>query len=99
MNSTNEKATIELATETETAVTVTLNTEIAVTETVDTKLADTEVIEGKSSAQGLPDYEEATESKDKDAEELSIPEFRSETPTEIFTATESSTYPPQPVTH
>ena len=102
MNSTNEK--VELATETEIAATEIPTTEITDTgmtdtETVYTKIADTEVIEGKSSAQGLPDYEEATESKDKDAEELSVPEFRSQTPTEIFAATESSTYPPQPVTH
>ena len=92
MNSINEK--VEIATETEIAATAIPTTEIAGTE-----ITDNEVMEVKSTAQGLPDYKEATESKDTDAEEMSIPEFRSQTPTEIFTATESSTYPPQPVTH
>ena len=93
MNSTNEK--VEIATETEIAA-----TEIPTTEIAGTEIMDNEVMEVKPPAQGLPDYEEATEiTVGKDAEELSIPEFRSQTPTEIFTATESSTYPPQPVTH
>ena len=65
---------------------------VADTEIADTNTDDDEAIESKSTAQGLPDYEEATESKCKD--EL---ESRSQTPTEIFAATESSTYPPPPV--
>ena len=89
MNS-NEK--IEIVAEIEIADTKIADTEIADTEIADTNTVVNEAIEGKSTAQGLPDYQEATESKGKD--DL---EFRSQTPTEIFAATESSAYPPQPV--
>ena len=91
MNSTNEK--VEIATENE----IVAETEVAATEIAETNTGGNEIVKSESPAQGSPDYEEATETKGKEAEELSIPQFRSETPTEIFAATESSTYQSQPV--
>ena len=90
MNSTNEK--VEILAE----------TEITDTKNVDA-MSDAEMMSEKSSTPDLPDYDKATENQVKDAEESSIPEFRSQTPTELFAATEStiesSLYPTEPVTN
>ena len=93
---TNEK--IEIVAEIESADNEIVNNEIPLN-----KNADAEIAESKSSTPGLPDYDQATENQTKNAEEGDIPEFRSETPTKLFVATESTVepfaQPTQPVTN
>ena len=95
MDSTNEK--IETVTETEVA-----DAKIAYNETAEAEMS-TEMLEEKSSTTGPSDNEKATEYQSVAADESSLPEFRSQTPTELFAAAESSAdlsvYPTQPVTY
>ena len=76
--------------------------EIANNEITENKNADTEIANSKSSTPGLPDYDQVTENQTKNAEEIEVPEFRSQTPTELFAAKESTVepfaQPTQPVT-
>ena len=55
-------------------------------------VAETKIAEedSKSSTPGLPDYNQATGNQYKNAEEVPISEFRSETLAELFAASQSA---------
>ena len=63
---------------------------VAETEITGKETADNETEDSKSSVPELPDYDQATENQTKNAEEVAISEFRSETPAEIFAASQST---------
>ena len=73
---------------------------VAETEIAGKETANTEIADSKSSTPGLPDYDQATENQTKNAEEVAISEFRSETPTELFASAPSTAESSsQPVTN